>query len=167
MINYAWLCKWVKSLPKMLPTAQISAFSLTCNNNNNKNEPKILSFFPFGKARYCYYSVSIKTQEDLGQSELGGSHWSVWVELSEELGGKVCEAVLSVRQSCCQSSSQSFSPHEYSSLHQWKWKVKLSKTQSWKLILFSHFELLQNVYKVKCRILKHCFSLKLSSSSLA
>lgn len=65
MINYAWLCKWVKSLPKMLPTAQISAFSLTCNNNN-KNEPKILSFFPFGKARYCYYSVSIKTQEDLG-----------------------------------------------------------------------------------------------------
>jgi len=31
--HYAWLYKWVKSLPQMLPTAQISAFSFACNNN--------------------------------------------------------------------------------------------------------------------------------------
>lgn len=46
MINYAWLCQWVKSLPKTLPTAQISAFSNTCNQKVNQKYSQ--SFFPFG-----------------------------------------------------------------------------------------------------------------------
>lgn len=66
MTNYARLCKWVKSLPKTSPIAQIYAFRITCNNKkmNQKYSP---SFFPFGIVRPVVIVYPLRHQRILGK----------------------------------------------------------------------------------------------------
>lgn len=87
--HYAWLCKWVKSLPQMLPTAQISHLALHATypkwteNTVSLTEQSLLLMSPLRHGRVLGKSGYV-TWVPLDCAELSGGIW--W---------EVCEAVLS------------------------------------------------------------------------